>query len=373
MKLPFTTEQFLEVFKHYHQAVFPMQVIFCVMSATAIYLAIKPNPSSNKIISTILSFLWLWMGIVYHMTFFTTINKAAYLFGGVFIIQGILFLIFGVFQNKLSFHFRKDNYGITGMVLILFALIGYPVLGYFFGHVYPYSPTFGLPCPTTIFTFGLLLMSAKKSPLTILIIPFIWSIIGFSAAFQFEIWEDTGLIVAGLITTSLLIYRNGQFHLPKYLFNCFLLTIPILVWNILLANKLPKSSVLETLLNNIPSFLLYGENISRTIMFILIFLMPLRISTTAQKKGVALFVAGTLVYFASWLILIYFPNSSWSNSVPGLLAPSYTPLLWLTGIGLIGDALFFKIPYKRWIYFVVVILFLIFHNWHTYLIYFTPH
>ena len=108
-------------------------------------------------------------------------------------------------------------------------------------------------------------------------------------------------------------------------------------------------------------------------MFTFIFLMPLRISTTAQKKGFALYVAGTLVYFASWLILMYFPKSMWSKSVLGLLGPAYTPLFWLIGIGLIGDSLYLNIPYSRWLYFLVVIVFLIFHNWHTYLIYFRTH
>lgn len=210
MKTPFTLEQFLEVFKNYNQAVFPMHFVLYLMSGVAIYLVLKPNPKSDKIISSILAFFWLWMGIVYHFIFFTAINQAAYLFGAFFIIQGILFLIFGVFQNRLSFHFRSDKYGITGMSLILFALIIYPLLGYFFGHYYPSNPTFGLPCPTTIFTFGFLLLNVKNCPLEILIIPFIWSVIGFMAAFQFGILEDTGLIVAGLFTVYLLLYRNRK-------------------------------------------------------------------------------------------------------------------------------------------------------------------
>jgi Family of unknown function (DUF6064) len=215
MKTPFTLEQFLEVFKDYNQAVFPMPIVLYLISGVAVYLALKPNPKSDKIISIILAFFWLWMGIVYHFIFFTAINQAAYIFGAFFIIQGILFLVFGVFQNRLSFHFRSDKYGITGMSLILFALIIYPLLGYFFGHIYPSTPTFGLPCPTTIFTFGFLLLNVKKCPLTILIIPFIWSVIGFMAAFQFGILEDTGLFAAGLITISLLIYRNKMLPTSK--------------------------------------------------------------------------------------------------------------------------------------------------------------
>ena len=208
MKPPFTLEQFIAIFKIYNESVFPMQIIFYLISALVIYLAIRPNPKFSKIISIILSFFWLWMGIIYHIVLFTTINKAAYLFGGLFIIQGILFLIYGVFQNKLLFHFQSNKYGIAGICLILYALIVYPIFGFFRGHIYPSSPTFGLPCPTTIFTFGILLLNEKKTPVLILVIPFVWSIIGFMAAFQFGILEDAGLMLASLLAMSLLIYRN---------------------------------------------------------------------------------------------------------------------------------------------------------------------
>jgi hypothetical protein len=211
MKTPFTVEQFLEVFRNYNETVFPMQVILYLISTIAIFIVIKPTSISDRIISGVLSFLWLWMGIVYHLIFFTAINKAAYLFGAAFILQGILFIAFGVFQNKLSFKFHSDIYGVTGVILILFALIIYPVLGHVFGHSYPSSPSFGLPCPTTIFTFGLLLLSDKKCPVAILIIPFIWSVIGFTAAFNFGIVEDTGLFVSGVLALSMLLIRNRKY------------------------------------------------------------------------------------------------------------------------------------------------------------------
>jgi len=212
MKTPFTLQQFLEIFKNYNEAVFPMQVIFYLAGIVAVYLAIKPNSKSDKIICGVLSFLWLWMGIVYHLVYFTTINKAAYLFGIVFLFQGILFFISGVIKSKISFRFRPDKYGITGIILIFFALIIYPALGYLFGHVYPSSPTFGLPCPATIFTFGFLLLIDKKIPVLIIIIPFVWSIIGFTAAFNFGIVEDTGLIISGLLTLTLVFIRNKKYR-----------------------------------------------------------------------------------------------------------------------------------------------------------------
>ncbi len=211
MKTPFTPEQFFEVFKEYNEAVSSAEIILYLLSFVAIYLAIRPSSKSDHIICSILAFFWIWMGTVYHLIFFTAINKAAYIFGAAFILQSILFLIYGVIKNKLSFRFHPDIYGVTGIILILFALIIYPVLGYFLGHVYPSSPTFGLPCPTTIFTFGILLICDKNCPVAILIIPFVWSLIGFTAAINFGILEDTGLLIAGLLSITLLISKNRKY------------------------------------------------------------------------------------------------------------------------------------------------------------------
>jgi hypothetical protein len=55
-----------------------------------------------------------------------------------------------------------------------------------------------------------LLLSDKKCPLAILIIPFIWSVIGFTAAFHFGILEDTGLLVSGLLVLTMFLIRNRK-------------------------------------------------------------------------------------------------------------------------------------------------------------------
>lgn len=155
----------------------------------------------------------------------------------------------------------------------------------------------------------------------------------------------------------------------KYTLNCFLLSIPILIWNLVLANKLPKAFQSEIFWKNIPPLLTYGENISRFAIFGLMFIMPVSILTATQKKGIVLYIVGSLLYFASWLMLIYFPYSVWSNTIFGFMAPAYTPLLWLLGIGFIGNSFYFNLAFKRWIFISIAIVFILFHCSHTYLIF----
>ena len=206
--IPFTTEQFFWVFEKYNQAIFPMQFVLILVAIASVTLAVNPKPFANKTISILLGFLWLWAGVVYHLTFFTEISPPAYFFGVLFVFQGWLFLYEGVVRNRLSFRASQRFHGILGAILIVYALAIYPLIGYALGLIFPTSPTFGVPCPTTIFTFGLLLWTDKKVPSSLLIIPILWSLVGTSAALIFGIKEDFGLLVAGTLGTASIIWRD---------------------------------------------------------------------------------------------------------------------------------------------------------------------
>jgi len=215
MQIPFTIKEFFEVFKNYNQSVFPIQIIFYLLVFYGLYLLFKNHKHKNIFLNSLIAFLWLWIGIVYQLIFFTTINKAAYAFGILFIIQGFMFAYFGAYKNLVSFKFSNSVSVITGIIFIVYALIIYPILGYLLGNQYPYSPTFGLPCPTVIFTFGLLLFTDDKIPVYLLIIPLLWSLIGFSAAVNLSVYEDFGLLIAGLLGFVLIIFSNRKFS-TKY-------------------------------------------------------------------------------------------------------------------------------------------------------------
>ena len=210
--IPFSIEEFLSVFEQYNLSVWPMQVFLYLLAVIALILVFIQKDQTNKVINSILAFFWLWMGIVYHLFNFSSINKAAYLFGVLFIVQGGLFAYVGFFRSeKLKYQFTLDFTTILGMLFILYALVIYPILAHSLGHIYPVTPTFGLPCPTTIFTFGILLFSIQRIPWYILLIPFLWSFIGFSAAMHLTIKEDFGLVVAGVLgTVALLFFKPRQ-------------------------------------------------------------------------------------------------------------------------------------------------------------------
>jgi hypothetical protein len=157
--------------------------------------------------------------------------------------------------------------------------------------------------------------------------------------------------------------------LQKYLLNCLLLIIPALAFNVIFTRQLPPAYQADVFWKDIPGWLGTCENLLRSLVFILPVLMPLNVTTREQRVGVGLFFLGTLIYFLAWIVLILYPASAWSTSAFGFMAPAYTPLLWLVGIGLIGDKLFVDVPYKPWIYIGLVIIFLCFHNTHASIVY----
>jgi hypothetical protein len=155
----------------------------------------------------------------------------------------------------------------------------------------------------------------------------------------------------------------------NYLLNGMLLLLPILAWNWIFTSKLPQAYSREIFWKDIPSFIARGENFFRLLVFILPVFMPIRIETQSQKIGSWFYIAGITIYFLSWLAQMYFPQSTWSLSAFGFLAPAYTPLIWLIGIGLIGSAFYFSSPYQSWMYILTSIIFIAFHLSHALTVY----
>jgi len=216
MNFPFTVEQFLGIFAEYNQTVWPMQLVLygvAVGTTALLWVPARLKPT-DRLISAVLSLLWLWMAIAYHFLFFSTINSAAWFFGALSIFAAALFAWYGIVESRLRFRTNQKIWRSLGGLLIFLALVLYPVIGHFLGNRYPSTPTFGLPCPTTIFTLGVL-MFAQPYPRAVVGVPLLWCAIGSIAAFKLGVRQDLALLLAGVLTLPAFYLRQHAHHLPR--------------------------------------------------------------------------------------------------------------------------------------------------------------
>ena len=138
------------------------------------------------------------------------------------------------------------------------------------------------------------------------------------------------------------------------LLNCFWLLLPIFAWNAIFASRLPQVGFKSDV--GVPHTILVAEQVLRIAVFVWPLLLPMSWQDPRSRAGLALYGLGVLIYFVSWLPLLYLPDAPWSRSAAGLLAPAYTPLLWLGGIALIGGS---------WPYALLSVLFVAVHAYHN--------
>lgn len=212
-------EDFFNTLQLYNETVLPITVLTYLLGIIIVYLSFKGSKQSSRIISFLLGFLWIWSAIVFFFIFFgpidveflgLTVPGVWYLGGVLYLIQGILFLFCGLVNASLSFGFTWNNYSVLGILMMLYAMAIYPVIGFLTGFNYPRYPVFGAPCPLNIFTIGLLLAANKKVPLFTAIIPLIWAIMGIIPVLVLDVYADIGLILSGIIGLPLIIFHNRK-------------------------------------------------------------------------------------------------------------------------------------------------------------------
>ena len=207
--LSFSIEEFLLVLESYNLAIWPFQIFAYILVFMALFFSFKPTNYSPKIVLAILSFFWLFPGIVFCFLYWAPSHLFGYIFGIFCVLQGIMFL-YSIIKSDITIGSQDITYTLIGILFVLYAIIGYQIFGYYLGHIYPKFFAVGLvPCPTTIFTFGIFLIINKKIPIKYYVIPLMVSLGGFLAAYK-GIYEDIGLIIAGILGTILIIQRDAQ-------------------------------------------------------------------------------------------------------------------------------------------------------------------
>lgn len=208
MSLPFSTEQFFAVFTRYNEAVWPAQLVLAALAIGVLVAIARGAPGAARLGYGLLALLWAWMAIVYHALFFSSINPAAWLFAALSGVAALLFAREATTRPPAPAGTGRPR-RLVGWLLVLYALPGYPLVAWAAGQRYPGMPTFGLPCPTTIWTLGVLVL-LPGSRRRLAVVPLLWAVVGTSAAVQLGVPEDFGLPAAALLALPFLVRVRGK-------------------------------------------------------------------------------------------------------------------------------------------------------------------
>jgi len=160
-------------------------------------LALRRGGASHRAVLPVLAAMWLVNGVGYHGLYFARINPLAIAFAAVFVVQAVLLAGAAVRGPGLRFCARRGRVALAGLVLAVFALALYPLLGVMAGQRWPAVPAFGVaPCPTTIYTIGLLLMAPWQRVKWLMVVPGLWAGIGGTAAILLRVPQDVALLAS---------------------------------------------------------------------------------------------------------------------------------------------------------------------------------
>ena len=214
--VPYTAEAFFELLASYNSAIWPGHLTALFLSVLLLGLLLFPCPCGDQIITGFLAFGWAWTGFVFLMNHLVSLNWAGTYLGTVFVVQARLLLWSGTIQDRLNFRGDKSAASWLGLVLIVIALVIYPLIPIWVGANWTIVQIAGLaPTPTVILTIGILLSCTDQLPINLFGSPVVWSSVDGATAWTLGIWWDLFLPVAGLTTVFFSIIRPRHDSKPS--------------------------------------------------------------------------------------------------------------------------------------------------------------
>ncbi len=203
--MPFSLQMLMDYFALYNERIWPLQLLGLILGLVTLMPLLREGGVWDRAVIAVLAAFWLWAGLVF---FLEAASQMAMLYAPtvLFTVQGAL-LLHALVRNTIPFGGAGRVDTAAALACIAYALVGYPLIGWLVGHVYPHtalSPLF--PCPLTILTFGAFLL-ARRVPRHLLLIPAFWAMSG-ALWFYLGMVEDAGLVIAGVVAVIVLITRE---------------------------------------------------------------------------------------------------------------------------------------------------------------------
>jgi hypothetical protein len=223
--MDFTVDEFLNMFHRYNDAIWPMQIVAYAIGFVIVAMLVArirgarsflaSHIAVDRVLPALLAAFWAWIGLVFLWGYQTDISASGRPFGALFLVGATAFLIAALRGADLGLG-RVPSWRLAiGGAMILYAMLVYSLAGALAGHTYPSAPVFGVaPCPTTIFTLGVLVACARAR-WHVVVVPLLWACIATAAAVKLGVTEDFGLIASAVIA-AVMFWSGGSRRLAAH-------------------------------------------------------------------------------------------------------------------------------------------------------------
>jgi hypothetical protein len=173
--LLFSPQTYQRLIELYQRDVWPLQIPMLALGCVIAAMALRGDRSAGRIAGLILAAAWMGVAWAFHLQRYATINWAAPWFGAAFVVEAALLAWRGALARPLSLGPPRTIVDWTGVALLLFALLGEPLLGRALGRSWFQVEVFGItPDATAMATLGVLLLARRPA---LMAIPVLWCLV----------------------------------------------------------------------------------------------------------------------------------------------------------------------------------------------------
>ena len=210
--LMFAPETYYRLLELYNRHVWPVHLAAVAAALGITMLTLRRRPMwHGKLIAALLALAWVWSGWAFHYEQYATINWAARWFAAGFFVQSSLLVWQGIFRDRLFDEHRRAPAQWAGFAVFAVAVVIHPLIGPIAGRSWTAVELFGItPDPTAIATMGIVIVSARRLNLTLLIVPLLWCLISAVTLWTMRSPDAIVLAFMLMLIPSLLVWKHRE-------------------------------------------------------------------------------------------------------------------------------------------------------------------